>query len=188
MEVQSLEIPDIKLITPARHQDDRGFFSEVYNAAELRRSAGIDAAFVQDNHSLSRPAGVIRGLHFQSPPVAQGKLVRVASGAIWDVAVDMRHGSETFGQHVAAELSAENWCQLWIPEGFAHGFCTLTPDTEVIYKVTAPYSREHDLGIAYSDPALGIAWPVDAGAAILSEKDQRQPLLADLPVYFSANP
>ena len=120
---------------------------------------GITADFVQDNHSLSVPRGVVRGLHFQVPPHAQGKLVRVVRGAILDVAVDIRHGSPTFGQHVSCVLSASNWSQLWVPKGFAHGFCTLEPDTTVLYKVDAVYSAEHDRGFAWSDPALAIPWP-----------------------------
>ncbi|WP_422732923.1 dTDP-4-dehydrorhamnose 3,5-epimerase [Microbaculum marinum] len=148
-------------------------------------AAGVGEPFVQDNHSLSGQAGVIRGLHFQAPPHAQGKLVRVSRGAILDVAVDIRTGSPTYGRHVARELSAENWLQLWVPPGFAHGFCTLVPDTEVQYKVTAYYAPDHDHGLAFDDPALGIDWPVDAADAILSDKDRRHPALSDLPAHFS---
>lgn len=183
LHVESLSIPDVKLVTPPIFRDDRGFFSETHNAAAFA-SAGIHADFVQDNQSLSRSKGVIRGLHFQIKPRAQGKLVRVIRGAILDIAVDVRKGSPHFGEHVAVTLSAENWAQLWIPVGFAHGFCTLEPDTEVIYKVTGYYSPECDRGIAYDDPALGIVWPVPSSEAILSEKDRNQPRLADMDAPF----
>jgi dTDP-4-dehydrorhamnose 3,5-epimerase len=182
--VQPLAIADVKLVTPAIMRDARGFFSETYSRAALAE-AGIDAEFVQDNQSLSRAAGVVRGLHYQLEPHAQGKLVRVVRGAIFDVAVDIRQGSPTFGQHVASLLSAENWSQLWVPAGFAHGFCTLEPDTEVIYKVTAYYAPQSDRGIAYDDPDLGIRWPVVPGQAVLSPKDQRHPRLRDLPAQFT---
>lgn len=176
-------LPDVKIITPARHGDQRGFFSETWNRAALRE-AGIDADFVQDNHSLSGPAGTVRGLHFQSAPFAQDKLVRVSRGSILDVAVDLRRSSPTYGRHVAVELSAENWRQLWVPAGFAHGFCTLEPDTEVQYKVTAPYSAPHDHGLLWNDPALGIEWPVEGESALLSAKDNAQPCLAELKPWF----
>jgi dTDP-4-dehydrorhamnose 3,5-epimerase len=185
MKVERLAIPDVVLVTPVKHGDQRGFFSEVYNSERLKELAGIEQPFVQDNHSLSVGRGVVRGLHFQTPPHAQGKLVRVIRGAILDVAVDLRHGSPTFGQHVAAELSGENWCQLWVPEGFAHGFCTLTEETEVIYKVTSGYAPANDKGVRWDDPALGVAWPVEADKAILSEKDQAQPAFEALPAYFT---
>jgi dTDP-4-dehydrorhamnose 3,5-epimerase len=154
--------------------------------AEARALAGLgaDISFVQDNHSLSLQPGVVRGLHFQAPPHAQGKLVRVPRGAIFDVAVDIRAGSPTYGRHVAAVLSAANWCQLWIPIGFAHGFCTLEPGTEVLYKVTDYYAPDYDRGVRWNDPRLGIDWPVTAADAILSAKDARNPLLAELPVHF----
>ncbi len=184
MKIEVLAIPDVKVLTPDTFGDDRGFFSETYNQKRLAEEAGISEAFVQDNHSLSRDVGVIRGLHFQSPPFAQGKLVRVVKGAILDVALDIRKDSPTFGQHVAAEISAENWSQIWVPPGFAHGFCTLMPDTEVIYKVTNFYSPEHDHGVLWNDPTLKIAWPASAKDAILSEKDKKHPLLSDLPHYF----
>jgi dTDP-4-dehydrorhamnose 3,5-epimerase len=184
MLIEKLEIPAVIRITPKIFRDARGFFSETYNAAALA-SAGIGAAFVQDNHSLSRAKGVVRGLHFQTAPKAQGKLVRVTRGAIFDVAVDIRHGSPTFGKHVTAVLSAENWAQLWVPPGFAHGFCTLEPDTEVVYKVTELYAPECDRGLAWNDPALAIAWPVSEADAVLSDKDRQHPRLADLPEYFS---
>jgi dTDP-4-dehydrorhamnose 3,5-epimerase len=181
LKVERLPIPGLLLIEPPRICDARGFFSEVWSHRALA-AAGLDVVFVQDNHSLSRAAGVLRGLHFQRPPAAQGKLVRVVRGSILDVAVDIREGSATYGQHVAVELSAANWRQLWIPRGFAHGFCTLEPDTEVLYKVDAYYDRDADSAIAWDDPALGIAWPVRD--PILSEKDRTAPRLADIPPPF----
>ncbi|HYA73817.1 MAG TPA: dTDP-4-dehydrorhamnose 3,5-epimerase [Roseiarcus sp.] len=183
MLVEDTAIPDVKIITPKKFGDRRGFFSETYNR-RAAAEAGIHLEFVQDNHSLSADVGTIRGLHFQSAPFAQDKLVRAPRGRILDVAVDLRRSSPTFGRHVAVELSAENWRQLLVPVGFAHGFCTLEPDTEVFYKVTSYYSPAHDHGLAFDDPALGIAWPVDATKAILSDKDRRLPRLADCPLYF----
>ncbi len=184
MKIEPLAIPDVKLVTPPIFRDDRGFFSEVYNLAAFA-AAGIGTAFVQDNHAASRSTSVLRGLHFQIDPAPQGKLIRVARGSIYDVAVDIRHGSPTFGHHVGTILSQENWHQLWVPAGFAHGYCTLEPDTEVIYKVTAAYAPQSERGIAWDDPALGIPWPVKDGAAILSEKDRKNLPLAEHPVYFS---
>ena len=184
MKVEALAIEELKLITPAIIRDARGFFSETYNRQALAE-AGIDRAFVQDNQSLSRSKGVLRGLHFQIAPHPQGKLVRVIRGAIFDVAVDIRQGSPTFGRHASVVLSAENWSQLWIPEGFAHGFCTLEPDTEVIYKVTDFYAPECDRGLAWDDPDLGIAWPLPHAEAVLSDKDRRHPRLRDLPTHFT---
>jgi len=183
MQIDALEIPDVKRIVPRIFRDDRGFFSETFSERALA-AAGIPGPFVQDNHSLSRASGVVRGLHFQVPPRAQGKLVRVTRGAILDVAVDIRHGSPTFGRHVTSVLSAENWAQLWVPVGFAHGFCTLEPDTEVQYKVTDYYAPECDRSVRWNDPALAIAWPVAPEAAVLSEKDRKAPLLAELPAIF----
>lgn len=184
MDVKPLAIPEVKLIASRKIEDERGFFSETYRKQDLL-DAGVAAEFVQDNHSLSVAAGVIRGLHFQSAPHAQGKLVRVVRGAIFDVAVDIRHGSPTFGRHVAIELSADNWLQLWVPTGFAHGFCILEPDTEVLYKVTSYYDQASDRGLAFDDPDLAIAWPVVAERAVLSAKDRTHPWLSDLPSYFS---
>jgi dTDP-4-dehydrorhamnose 3,5-epimerase len=183
MRIRPQAIPDVLLIEPARHGDARGFFSEVWKRSTLA-AAGITADFVQDNHSFSRDAGVLRGLHFQRPPHAQGKLVRVTRGRILDVVVDIREGSPTFGQHVTAELSATNWYQIWVPRGFAHGFLTLEPDTEVLYKVDAEYAHEADGGIAWNDPALGIAWPLPPGGPLLSEKDRAAPCLADAGPIF----
>jgi dTDP-4-dehydrorhamnose 3,5-epimerase len=187
MQVEATEIADIKLITPVRHVDSRGFFSEVFKENVLREH-GIDVHFVQDNHSLSASKGVVRGLHFQIPPFAQAKLLRVTAGSMLDVAVDIRWGSPSFGRHVAVVLSASEGNQLFIPEGFAHGYCTLEPDTEVIYKVSAYYSPEHDQGLLWSDPALGIAWPVSADGALVSDRDQKHPALSHLPRFFEYQP
>jgi dTDP-4-dehydrorhamnose 3,5-epimerase len=183
LEIAPTAIPDVKILTPKRFDDGRGFFSEVYNRQRFE-NAGLRLDFVQDNHSVSKKAGTIRGLHFQTTPFAQDKLVRVVRGRVLDVAVDLRRSSPTFGHHVAVELSAENWRQLLVPVGFAHGFCTLEPDTEVLYKVTGYYSAAHDRGLAFDDPALGIEWPVAVGEAILSEKDRNHPPLAELPICF----
>ena|SRR5665648_262828 len=183
MDARHLEIPDVILVTPRRFGDARGFFSETYNKTQFAK-IGIDAEFVQDNHSLSQSKGTVRGLHFQTPPHAQDKLVRVCRGAILDVAVDIRHGSPSFGRFVSSVLSAENWQQLWVPKGFAHGFCTLEDNTEVIYKVTDFYAPDCDKGLAWDDPGLGIEWPVSSRDAILTVKDRGFPNLADLPTYF----
>ena len=183
MNCTETKIPDVKVLTPRKFGDDRGFLSETYNKLTLAE-LGIDLEFVQDNHSLSVPRGTIRGMHFQIPPFAQDKLVRVVRGAILDVAVDLRRSSPTYGRHVAIEISAEQWNQVLVPIGFAHGFCSLEPDTEVIYKVTNYYSPEHDRGVLWSDPDLGIEWPVSAEGAFLSDKDKNQPRLAELPAVF----
>lgn len=185
MRVERLAIPDVLLLEPRRFEDARGFFSEVWSRQGFA-AAGIEAEFVQDNHSLSREAGVVRGLHFQRAPMAQGKLIRVTRGAILDVAVDIRQGSPTYGRHVSAVLSAANGLQMWVPRGFAHGFCTIEPDTEVLYKVDAPYDRAADAGIRWDDPALGIEWPVATAVAILSDKDRTAPRLAGIPPPFPA--
>ncbi|MCK8787204.1 dTDP-4-dehydrorhamnose 3,5-epimerase [Roseomonas sp. NAR14] len=177
------EIDGPLLIGVRRFGDARGFFSETYSRRDFA-AIGVEAEFVQDNHSLSAPVGTVRGLHFQVPPYAQAKLVRVLRGAVLDVAVDLRHGSPTFGHHITAELSAANGLQLYVPVGFAHGFCTLLPDTEVAYKVSEVYAPDCDRGLAWDDPALGIEWPVAREAAVLSDKDRRQPRLADLPPLF----
>jgi dTDP-4-dehydrorhamnose 3,5-epimerase len=184
MDIVSLDIPDVKLITPRRFGDNRGFFSETWNRAAFAE-AGIEADFVQDNHSLSATAGTLRGLHFQLPPFAQAKLVRVSRGAIFDVAVDLRKGSPTFGKWVGAELSVENWSQIYVPKGFAHGFVTLLPDTEVQYKVDSPYAPEHDRGIAWDDPDIAVVWPLDGRDPVLSGKDAALPNLADIPAAFT---
>jgi dTDP-4-dehydrorhamnose 3,5-epimerase len=175
-------IADIKEIRPERHGDARGYFSEIYREDSLRE-IGIAVNFVQENQSYSAAKGVLRGLHFQAPPAAQAKLVRVSAGAILDVAVDMRWGSPDFARHVAIVLSAAEGNQLWVPEGFAHGFYTLEAHTEVIYKVNRYYAPAQDRGVLWNDPALAISWPLN-GPPILSEKDQRLPLFSKLPHYF----
>ncbi len=184
MQITETAIPDVKLVEPKKFGDNRGFFSETFNLANFEE-AGVAMNAVQDNHSLSGPRGTVRGLHFQTPPYAQAKLVRVTRGAVLDVAVDIRHSSPTFGQHVAVELSAEKWNQLYIPKGFAHGFCTLEPDTEFLYKVDAYYAPDHDAGLQWNDPTLAVDWPVKAEEAELSDKDKAHPLLSELPEYFT---
>ena len=171
--------PDVVLFTPKRFHDARGFFSETFNLRNLE-VLGINETWVQDNFSLSLDKGVVRGLHLQRPPMAQAKLIRVNRGAIFDVVVDMRPNSANFGCHAWVELSADEWNQLYIPEGFAHGFCTLTSETEVMYKASRYYSPEHELGVLWDDPALGIPWPVDAPAALLSPKDTRNLPLSEI--------
>lgn len=183
MTVTETKIPGLLIIEPQVFGDDRGFFIETYN--ELRyKELGIVGDFMQDNLSCSKK-GVLRGLHYQAPPFAQGKLVSVIRGAVLDVAVDIRKGSPTYGQHVAVELTGDNKKQLWIPEGFAHGFLTLEDDTLFAYKCTKVYSPEHDRGIKYDDPALGIEWPDINEDFVISEKDQSQPLLVDAPQEFN---
>jgi dTDP-4-dehydrorhamnose 3,5-epimerase len=171
------------LIQPKRFGDHRGFFLETYSSRDFA-ALGIADQFLQDNHSLSAATGTVRGLHFQTPPRAQAKLVRVLRGRILDIAVDLRRSSPHFGRHIAAELSAENAVQFYVPIGFAHGFCTLEPDTEVAYKVSDYYALECDRGLAWDDPALGISWPVGLADAQLSDRDRRQPRLADLQPCF----
>lgn len=177
-------IPDVIKITPKRHGDARGHFVELFREDLFRSNIG-NASFVQHNQSLSRPAGTVRGLHYQVAPAAQGKLVRCVRGAILDVAVDLRRSSPTFGQHVAVELSSETDMQLWIPQGFAHGFCTLTPDAEVWYAVTHVYSPTHERGILWNDPELGIDWPVAAEAATVGARDLVQPRLRECAADFA---
>ena len=183
IDVQATGIEDVKIITPKRFDDGRGYFVETYNAAQLAEHS-IGPVFVQDNQSLSCERGTVRGLHFQSPPFAQAKLVRVVAGAILDIAVDIRKGSSTYGKHVAVELSAENGCQLYMPAGFAHGFCTLVPDTILTYKVDAHYSAAHDAGIIWDDPDIGIAWPAATNPECLSPKDKVSPRLRDIETPF----
>lgn len=178
MHVTPTSLPEVLILTPRRFGDDRGFFSEVYNARTLAEH-GIDTVFVQDNHSLSRDVGTLRGLHYQAPPHAQDKLVRVARGAVLDVAVDVRVGSPRFGQWVAVRLDAAEGAQLFVPKGFLHGFVTLEPDTEVLYKCSDFYAAEADGSIAFDDPDLGIDWGVNRDSAILSDKDRAAPHLAD---------
>lgn len=176
-------IADVIEITPKRHTDGRGHFVELFRADLFTAQAG-NVTFVQHNQSLSRQSGTVRGLHYQTSPAAQGKLVRCARGAVVDVAVDLRRSSPTFGQHVAVALSADKDNQLWIPVGFAHGFCTLTPDTEVWYAVTHTYSPAHERGLLWNDPDLGIAWPVDADAVSIAPRDAEQPRLRDIADVF----
>ncbi|MBX6746898.1 MAG: dTDP-4-dehydrorhamnose 3,5-epimerase [Acetobacteraceae bacterium] len=178
-----LGLPGPLLISARRFGDARGFFTETYSASDFA-ALGITEAFVQDNHSLSAAVGTVRGLHFQVPPQAQAKLVRVLRGAVLDIAVDLRRSSPNFGRHVVVELSAANGLQLYIPAGFAHGFCTLEPDTEVAYKVSAPYSPAHDRSLAWDDPDLALPWPFEPGSVTLSDKDRRAPRLRDLPPCF----
>lgn len=178
-----LAIPEIWAWTPRRHEDARGWFSETFAQRTLSAWTGA-VDFVQDNQSSSRAAGTVRGLHFQVPPMTQAKLIRVVKGAILDVAVDLRRSSPTFGQHAAVELNAKNGRQVFVPEGFAHGFVTLEPDTEVFYKVSRYFSLPHDRGLLWSDPDLSIDWKTSADAATVSEKDKSHPRLKDLPSYF----
>lgn len=178
MQIERLEIPGILLLKPTKHGDQRGFFSETFRA-DLFAANGVEAAFVQDNHVRSAQKGVVRGLHFQVPPRAQGKLVRCVRGTILDVGVDIRLGSPTYGQHVTVELSAANWHQLWFPPGIAHGYITLENDCDVIYKVTDYYAPEFDRGIAWDDPELGIDWRLPSSEVIVSDKDRQQPRFAD---------
>lgn len=184
MEIQSFDITGVKLLVPRHIGDERGYFAETFRADVFVAHCG-EHIFVQDNESLSAKAGTVRGLHFQSEPHAQGKLVRCTAGALFDVAVDIRQGSPTYGQWIGETLTPENGKQLWVPPGFAHGFCSLEPDTVICYKVTGYYSGECDKGLAWDDPAIDIAWPDVADRETLSAKDRQQPLLADLPRYFS---
>lgn len=181
MKIINSSLPDVKVIEPAVFGDHRGFFMESYNE-EVANANGISHVFIQDNHSLSVEAGVLRGMHYQLAPKAQTKLVRVTAGAIYDVVIDIRKGSPTFGQWQGFILSAANKRQLLVPQGFAHGFCTLVPNCEVQYKVDALYSPEHDRGIAWNDPALAIDWPTSN--PILSDKDAKHPVLADAEINF----
>ena len=183
VEVRRLELDGVLEILPKRHGDPRGFFSETWNRRTLS-GAGIDLDFVQDNHSRSSEAGTLRGLHFQTPPHAQAKLVRVIRGAILDIAVDIRKGSPTFGQWVGVEVSSEKWNQVLVPVGFAHGFLTLEPDTEVAYKVTDYYAPDCDRCIRFDDRAIGISWPASLAPFRLSAKDSAAPLLAEVDTGF----
>lgn len=184
MNIRALELEGVLEIVPIKHEDGRGFFSETWSHSAFA-NAKIDLNFVQDNHSLSSAPGTLRGLHFQVPPFAQSKLVRVVRGAIFDVAVDIRKGSPTFGRWAGIELTRERWNQLLVPAGFAHGFITLMPETEVVYKVDAVYSRDHDRSINYDDPSIGIQWPAENKPFHISEKDRIAPMLADIDTGFS---
>ncbi|NOU87927.1 dTDP-4-dehydrorhamnose 3,5-epimerase [Paenibacillus sp. LMG 31460] len=181
MNIISTKLKGLYIVEPDVHGDNRGFFMESYSRA-IFAELGIEHEFIQDNHSLSEETGVLRGLHYQLNPKAQTKLLRVASGAIYDVAVDIRKDSSTFGQWVGVILSEANKRQLLVPQGFAHGFCTIVPNTQVLYKVDEYYSPEHDRGILWSDPAIGIDWPTSK--PILSDKDQKHPLLKDAELNF----
>ena len=178
MEIVKTELPGVVMLTPRRFGDARGFFSEVYNR-NAYAGFGIDVEFVQDNHSLSREVGVVRGLHFQSPPHAQAKLVRVGAGRVLDVAVDIRRGSPTYGRWVGVELSAEAGNQLYIPVGFLHGFAVLEPNSELLYKCSDFYAPDCDGAVRFDDPDIGIDWGIDPKAAILSDKDAKAPFLKD---------
>lgn len=182
MIVRPLSLKGVNEIIPLRLEDSRGFFSETYNGHTLK-AAGLELAFVQDNHSYSARRGTLRGLHYQLPPRAQAKLVRVARGAILDVAVDIRRSSASFGKWVALELSAAKWNQILIPQGFAHGFVTLTDEAEVIYKVTDTYSPAHDRAIRFDDPQIGINWPFPAAELLLLDKDRKAPSLSEATVF-----
>lgn len=179
MIVEDTALPGVRLITPRRFADARGFFAETWSRRAFAE-AGIEVDFVQDNHSLSRREGTVRGLHFQAPPHAQAKLVRCGRGRLFDVAVDIRQGSPHYGRWVGAELSAENGRQLYIPAGFLHGFATREPDTEIVYRCSDYYAPECDGAVRFDDPAIGIDWGLPPGAAVTSQKDAAAPLLADL--------
>lgn len=179
MKAETVDIEGLAIITPLRHEDARGYFCEVFKERWFRENVA-DIGFVQDNQSFSERAGTVRGLHYQTAPNAQGKLVRCLGGAIFDVAVDIRVGSPSFGRWFGTALTAENARQLWIPPGFAHGFATLEPDTVVHYKVTAPWSREDEHGLLWNDPEIGVAWPVDGVDAILADKDRLWPALRQI--------
>ncbi len=183
MKIGALPLAGLTKVTPTRLGDHRGYFSEVFKDGWFRENVA-DVTFVQENESLSATVGTVRGLHFQLDPFAQGKLVRCLAGRIFDVAVDIRLGSPTYGQWYGCELSMENGEQLWIPTGFAHGFVTLVPDCVISYKVTAPYSAVSDRGLLWNDPEIGIEWPMPVDNVVLSDKDKVQPRLADLPPCF----
>jgi dTDP-4-dehydrorhamnose 3,5-epimerase len=181
--IRPLDIPEVFLVTPKRFGDVRGYFMETYSAAEYS-SLGIKTTFVQDNQSLSEKQGTVRGLHFQVPPKPQAKLIRVLHGRIFDVAVDLRRGSPTYGQGCAATLTAQGAEQLFIPRGFAHGYCTLEPNTEVAYKVDEYYAPDCEVGLIWNDPTIGISWPVGQAEAALSERDRKLPLFTSFDSPF----
>ena len=185
MKITPLAIPEVLLITPARHGDERGWFSETFRQSALDEAGFADGRFVQDNHVRSTTRGIVRGLHYQRPPHAQAKLLRCVRGAIFDVAVDIRVGSPTYGQWVGAELSAENAQQLLVPVGFAHGYCTLTEECEVLYKVTDYYTPQAEGALRWNDPALAIDWTVPAGDSTCNARDAAAPLLSDLTSPFT---
>ncbi|MGH6769844.1 MAG: dTDP-4-dehydrorhamnose 3,5-epimerase [Xanthobacteraceae bacterium] len=183
MDICRFDVAGPLVLRPQRFRDHRGFLSETFRE-EPFAAAVTPLRFVQENHVYSARAGTIRGIHFQVAPSSQGKLVRVTRGAVWDVAVDLRNGSPTFGHHVGVELTAENWDQFWVPIGFGHGYCTLEPDTEVIYKLTAPYDASCERAIAWDDPDLALPWPLAARSPVVSERDRHNPSFKDLPIYF----
>jgi dTDP-4-dehydrorhamnose 3,5-epimerase len=181
MEFVKTNFEGVYILCPLVHEDGRGFFLESFSAREMS-AYKLPTNFVQDNHAYSKEAGILRGLHFQKPPMAQSKLVRVVRGKVFDVIVDLRKNSKTFGRWFGIELSSENKKMLFIPKGFAHGYCTLSPDTEFLYKVDEYYSPSHDCGILWNDPFIGINWPIKN--PILSEKDKRLPLLKETDIPF----
>lgn len=183
MDIEKTALDGVMIITPKRFGDHRGFFSESWNKSAMD-AAGLSYDFVQDNHSLSMTPGTVRGLHFQAPPRAQDKLVRCGRGALFDVAVDIRKGSATYGQWVGVELTAENGKQLLVPAGFAHGFMTLVPETEIIYKCTDTYAPETEGALLWNDADIGIDWPLDI-APVLSDKDAAAPGLAGFDSPFA---
>lgn len=183
MQVIESSISGVKVLIPHKHGDHRGFFSETYSQRSLAE-VGIMSQFVQDNHSLSERRGTVRGLHFQIPPFTQDKLIHVIRGSIYDVAVDLRHGSPTYGKHVALVLSAKEWNQIFIPKGFAHGLCTLEPGTEVLYKVSDYYKPDAERGLLWNDPALAIRWPLPEADVLLLERDRGFPPLSKLEAFF----
>ena len=189
MQIETTKLPGVLILTPRRFGDARGWFSEVWNRDTFAKR-GILCDFVQDNHSYSAAAGTVRGLHFQSPPHAQTKLVRCGRGRVFDVAVDIRRGSPTYGQWVGGELSAENGRQLLIPAGFLHGFITRTPDTEILYKCSDVYAPDCDGAVRFDDPDIGVDWGIDTSAATLSEKDAKAPLFKGFqsPFRYEAQP
>lgn len=182
MKATPTAIPEVMVIEPKVFGDARGFFYESFNQAAFNAATGTAFEFVQDNHSRSS-GGVLRGLHYQLPPHAQGKLVRVVRGAVWDVAVDIRQNSATFGQWVGQELTEDNHKQFWIPPGFAHGFVVLSDSADFLYKTTNYYAPQSDRGLLWNDPDIGIAWPDLGMEFLLSDKDQKQPLLRNAEVF-----
>ena len=183
MLVETTSIEGVLIVTPRKFPDERGFFSETYRASTLF-AHGVTDLWTQENHSMSIKRGVVRGLHFQAPPCAQAKLLRVVQGSILDIAVDIRKSSLTYGRHVAVELSTDNWKQLYLPVGMAHGFCTLTDKAEVVYKTTNEYAPETESGLLWNDPALGIDWPVAAADAIVNARDTSWPTFQNMKSPF----
>lgn len=185
LDVTTTELPEVLILKPRVFEDNRGFFTETYNLKRAHELAGLPTHFVQDNLSLSRPKGTVRGIHFQKPPFAQDKLVRVVKGRILDIAVDLRTGSPNFGKSVSVELSSDNFLQLFVPKGFGHAFCTLEDNTEVQYKVTDYYAPEHDAGIIWNDKDLNIDWPFNEEDLLLSDKDKTLPPLSAMEDIFT---